>query len=175
MDIPPYVAPGVAPSGSQGMWRDGSAIVVSSHAPPTECCIYCGRPAAGGIGRRSVGVPLSMFGTWVPVLPVCDIVVQTRRRASAASFGVVALFVVVLVMSRNSTAPLLENFPFSPVILVMLAIGGLAAWLTRMPTGHRRLRLVHRDGDFLWIEGAQPNWVATLPALQPQADVNRRR
>lgn len=165
-------------------WRDGDELVMHVDWPLPRLCVFCGAPAVaelrGAIAPRPFNTSPLTLRTG---LPVCD---DDRRRIRSARKGanivgfVLAAWFFFTIVPRMLTAStptgpwFLARGPGPLLVLVALsALGWCARRVARYWYGEPRptnLRFRRARGGYVWLAGADPRYLAHLPAVatEPQ-------
>ena len=167
-DINPYAAPSVPDpllpdrGPPAGPWRDGLALVIHrlGGALP-HVCLRTGQPA--DVRRRvqirwSYPIDYSMRDTIVEVGLTLDANRSNRRWELATTLAIIVSIVgtIAVVVTKDQLARPLFLSLLAPS--VMIGVWGLIASYSS-----RLLRFAKARGEYIWLRGAHPDFLACLP------------
>ena len=150
-------------SAGVGVWRHGDQIVMHCDAQLPPICLITGQAAAGWFIKTLHWSPRP-FMLWprvlhlrVPLGPRHYFRV-TRLRWVLLGLGIALLGAIICL------SPYLDEMPVIPAVVVALG-GGVGAVILLVIGIHlgELVHVVRSDGNYLWLSGAGPAFLAKLP------------
>ena len=145
-----------------GVWRDGDLMVLHCDARLPPICVRCAHPATNRITQRLVW-DVRSFSMQYRVLnlqlPLCARCFFRGTRLSQL-FKILALLALGAMIGLELS---LDNVPVG--LAAPLALGFIAAaagFLVAAVVFRTRVRLCRFYGDYLWLSGAGPPYLAQL-------------
>ncbi|MBI1902439.1 MAG: hypothetical protein HYS13_15160 [Planctomycetia bacterium] len=165
----PHATPDAAPPAAlgqvEGLWSDGPWLVVRRGAKLPDVCVKTNEVAIRRLRHDfargwSLGIPLS------------EQVSRRRLRIPLSVYAMVVIFVAALIggtvglnfLDRGSdhdSGPWMAAWFIALAALVVAAV--VIGW-----RAVRVLRMVKTEGDYLWLSGVNPSYLAALPPWPPQ-------
>ena len=160
---------------SEGVWRSGKRVVMRVDAELPDRCVKTNLPAEGHTAEIRL--------RWQPPASYLTLLINLILFYFASSRTGTVVTIRVGLSPRAFTSIRRANILKwvgligGPVLWVValaahfspLFWAGLALMLVAVPIGLTRSRLVwatHVEGDYVWIEGVHPDYVAELPEWQ---------
>jgi len=139
--------------GTSGVYRSDDMVVVERHRHQfPSLCLSCGAVCA--VPEAAPATPGRGSKLRPPVCADCN-----SRRGRVAK--IVAIAGVALIIATPAVYYALGHLPAIAMLLTGITDLGIAGWLR----GHAlRFRVVHEDEQYVWIAGAQRDFLAALPA-----------
>ena len=139
--------------GTAGVYRSDDIVVVERHRHLfPSLCLACGGVCA--VPQAAPSTPGIRSKLRPPVCPACN----TRRSLIPK---IVTIAGVAMIIAAPAVHFALGPLPAGAMLLTGVTDLGIAWWLR----GHAlRFRVVREDEQYVWIAGAQRDFVAALPA-----------
>lgn len=140
---------------TSGVYRSDNHVVVERHRHQfPSLCLSCGAVCA--VPEAAPSTPGIRSKLRPPVCPACN-----SRRGRVAT--IVAIAGVAMIIAAPPVYYMLGMQPAVAMLLTGVTDLGIAWWLR----GHAlKYRLIHEDEQYVWIAGAQRDFLAALPEWQ---------
>jgi len=139
--------------GSSGVYRSDGLVVIERHRHQFPAlCATCGaacaapQPAHAAPGTRPAPQP--------PLCPACG-----SRRGRVVK--IIAITGIVMILAAPAVFHPLGHLPAIALLLTGITDLGIAWWMRGRVPGFRTVR---EDEQYVWIAGAQRDFLAALPA-----------
>jgi hypothetical protein len=169
-DINPYAAPQAGDPRDRlgvGVWRSGENVVMHVAAELPHVCVVTGERAVGArewqVTWKSPGDILSRrTNIYLPLRR--DLLNRYAGARGWSRIGLGLMGAMILVLMTTPWIAETDWVMVTAVAVAMLLGGtGVLTWAIALATIDDPLKVVQSKGDYLWLAGAHPRLLATLP------------
>ncbi|WP_425617168.1 hypothetical protein NA78x_000839 [Anatilimnocola sp. NA78] len=177
MDPNPYASPAgpnEQPDPGIGSWRDGRYLVMHMNAELPHYCITTGEAADGArelvLSWRAPGDLLSRTHQfWLPQARKYRLEYARQKGISKLGLGLMGLVPITVVFGIPALLNVVPDgrqdvwVALLMILTLLVGLAGMALWLRALFTARPPLKHVNSWRDYVWFEGAHPNFLAHLP------------